>query len=119
MLDLKLTTTVRCELSGGALGSLRLSNSDDDLALAMLPIFKGDPGEQGDPGPPGPAGASYQHYQAAPLYAWTVNHNLGFRPQVEVFTVGWVEIEAQVVNTSDNQTVIYFNVAQAGFARFN
>ena len=57
--------------------------------------------------------------QSTPASTWTINHNLGFKPAVEVFNTGSQEIEAAVTNTTINQTVISLNVAVAGFARLN
>jgi hypothetical protein len=41
-------------------------------------------GLPGPPGPPGPSGSSafYRHIQDVPALMWTVNHNLGFMPNV-------------------------------------
>lgn len=58
----------------------------------------------------------YLFTQATALTTWVIPHNLGRRPTVQVFTTGWVQIIAQVVNTDDNNTQILFDSAQAGFA---
>lgn len=76
----------------------------------------------GPPGPPGPAGDSatvYVFTTASPTATWTINHNLGFKPSVELFSSGSQEIDGDVVHTSSNQTVVSFNVAISGFARLN
>jgi len=72
---------------------------------------------------PGPAGASgngarYTHTQATASAIWTANHNLGYRPTVSVFSAGGVEVEAEVLHVSVNQTRISFNVAVTGTATF-
>lgn len=78
------------------------------------------PGPQGPPGPAGASGAGgYEFTQASPALTWTVNHNLGFRPSVELLTTGWQEMVADVVHTSVNQFIVYFNAATAGYARAN
>lgn len=59
----------------------------------------------------------YVHTQVSASTVWTINHNLGFIPSVEVLSVGNVEIEAEVVHTSVNQTIINFVQATAGSAR--
>jgi hypothetical protein len=43
--------------------------------------------EQGPQGPPGPPGTSlsYTHTQGSAASTWTVNHNLGFRPDVTIY----------------------------------
>jgi hypothetical protein len=46
---------------------------------------------------------------------WVVNHNLGAVPAaVTLLTVGGVEIEANIVHTSDNQFVVDLNPAIGG-----
>lgn len=46
---------------------------------------------------------------------WIVNHNLARRPMsVRVLTVGGVEVEAEVVDMTDNQCIVSFASAQAG-----
>ena len=73
----------------------------------------------GPPGPPGSGATSYLHTQSGPSQSWTVNHNLGFRPSVELFTTGWQEMAADVVHVSMNQFIVTFNQPTAGFARAN
>jgi len=62
-------------------------------------------------------GAGYVFTQATAASTWTINHNLGHVPSVEVFDSGSQEIEADVTHPSVNQTVILFTVPTAGFAR--
>ena len=62
---------------------------------------------------------NYTHTQSSASLTWTINHNLGFNPSVEILSVGGVEIEAQVTHTSVNQTIINFVIATAGTARLN
>jgi len=59
----------------------------------------------------------YVHTQATASAMWTINHNLGFKPGVQVFSVGGLVLEGDVVHTSDNQCLVYFVVAVAGSAR--
>lgn len=47
---------------------------------------------------------------------WTINHNLGYIPAVEVFDSGSQEVDAAVSHPSVNQTVIVFSIPLAGFA---
>lgn len=69
-------------------------------------------------GPQGPAGAgAYIHQQLSASALWTINHNLGFKPSVELFNSGSQEIEGDVVHTSDTQTLVLFTLPLAGFAR--
>ena len=73
--------------------------------------------EQGPPGPPGlSSNASHQYSQAAPSDTWTVNHNLGFRPSVALLSVGGREMLAEVIHTSVNQFIAYFDAPVSGIA---
>lgn len=69
------------------------------------------------PGPQGPAGAFYLHIQPTPAITWTINHNLGYRPSVELLDAGSQEIDGEVSHPSVNQTVVTLNPATAGIAR--
>lgn len=55
--------------------------------------------------------------QVAPLATWTINHNLGQYPITQVFNSGSQLVTANVVNTSLNQTVVYFDSPISGFAK--
>lgn len=71
-------------------------------------------------GPQGPAGAAaqgYVHTQSTSSSTWTINHNLGYYPTVEIFDSGRQKIDADVAHPSANQTAIVFSVSIAGFAR--
>ena len=68
-------------------------------------------------GPQGPSGAGYLHQQTSASTTWTINHNLGFRPAVELFDSGSQEIEGDVAHPSINQAIITVNPATAGSAR--
>lgn len=82
-------------------------------------VTAAQPGLPGPPGAPGaPGGAAYLHTQSTAAATWTINHNLGFRPDVAVRDSGGNEVLAQVLHVSANQTVIYFATPTAGEARF-
>lgn len=69
-------------------------------------------------GPQGPAGSgAYIHTQSAASTTWTINHNMGFRPSVELLDSGSQEIDGEVSHPSINQTVVTLNPASAGLAR--
>jgi hypothetical protein len=72
----------------------------------------------GLPGPPGPAGqaAAYEHMQASAAPVWTINHNIGRWPLVQVFTTGGVGVLAEVQQFSPNVTLIHFDEPVAGRA---
>lgn len=63
------------------------------------------------------SGAAYVFTQSTPASTWTINHNLGYVPSVELFDSGSQEIEADVSHPSVNTAVIVFAVPVAGFAR--
>lgn len=67
-------------------------------------------------GPPG--GIAARFVQVSPDALWTVNHNLGFRPQVTVLSPGGLEIEAAIQHISVNQFTVSFNIPQAGSAEY-
>lgn len=62
-------------------------------------------------------GAAYVYTQSSAAATWTINHNLGYVPSVELFDSGSQEIEADVLHPSANQTIIMFSMPTAGFAR--
>lgn len=59
----------------------------------------------------------YTHTQTTASALWTVNHNLGFKPNVQLLSTGGVVLEADVVHASDNHCLVYFAVAVTGSAR--
>ena len=70
------------------------------------------------PGPQGPAGGSaYIHQQPLPAATWVINHNLGYRPSVEILDSGSQEIEGEVSHPTVHQTVVTLSPATAGQAR--
>jgi len=71
----------------------------------------------GPQGPQGVAGAGYDFVQSSPSASWTINHNLGYKPGVDVYDSGSQQIQAEVSHTSVNQTVILLTASTAGFAR--
>ena len=71
----------------------------------------------GPQGPQGPVGAGYDFNQTTPSSTWTINHNLGYKPSVDVYDSGSQEVDADVSHPTANQTVIVFSVPLSGFAR--
>ncbi len=66
----------------------------------------------------GPAGApAYVHNQSTQAGTWVINHNLGYKPAVEVYDSGSSEMIAEVAHPTVNQAVVTVNPATAGFAR--
>lgn len=70
-------------------------------------------------GPPGKDGTrvDYTHTQDPAAATWSVAHNLGFKPSVELMDVGGNEYDAQVVHTSVNHFFVYHDQPTAGTAR--
>lgn len=62
---------------------------------------------------------TYEHTQAAASATWVVSHNLNFKPNVAVKTTGGVEVMAEVLHNSVNQTTIYFDAPMTGTASFS
>ena len=64
----------------------------------------------------GTSPAAYQFTQASADSTWTINHNLNRNVTVSVYTVGGVEMIAQVIKTSLNQVQVLLDEALTGFA---
>ena len=106
--------TTRLALAGGA-GVTPLGNLHTVLAgVGTVHVSLINTGLQGPPGPPGPGATTYDHDQASPSAEWVVNHNLGRLVSVTVLSPGGVEVEAEVVQVSVNQTRVFFNLPQTG-----
>lgn len=67
-------------------------------------------------GAPGNAAQRFEHAQITPATVWTVNHNLGFYPDIETFTIGRVETHAEVIHLSVNTAQVINNQPETGFA---
>lgn len=92
-------------------------NFSDGGFTSILEVGQGPAGPPGPPGSGGGGGASapVQVNQLTPASLWTINHNLGYRPQVQVFSVGGLRIEADIQHISVNQYQITFVQPVAGF----
>lgn len=71
----------------------------------------------GPQGPKGDAGAGYVFTQPTSSAMWTINHNLGYKPSVDIYDSGSQQIQAEISHPSVNQTVILLTAPTAGFAR--
>jgi hypothetical protein len=58
----------------------------------------------------------YLYIQSSPSVTWTINHNLGYRPQVELRDTGNRVYEADVEHPNVNQTIVTHVAAFAGTA---
>lgn len=71
----------------------------------------------GEPVPLEPSGtlARYVEQFDVPLAQWIVNHNLGHKPAgITVLNSGSVEVEANIVHTSENQFVVNLSPPMSG-----
>lgn len=57
--------------------------------------------------------------QLTPNVMWTLNHNLGYRPHVTVLSDGGVEMISQIIHTSINQVLIYFDEPKKGLVIYS
>lgn len=90
-------------------GIEREKRGDGVTPWQQLPyVFSGVGGGQG--------GASYTFNQTTPAITWTINHNLGFFPSVELLSPGLQEIDGEISHTSINQTIVTLQPAFAGLA---
>lgn len=68
-------------------------------------------------GPAGAAGAGIAPFNfLTPATTWTINHNQGRRVLVGLFSVGGLEMYAEVLQVSINQVLVTFDSPTAGYA---
>lgn len=79
--------------------------------LVLTPTVNTGPGA----GSGGDAGAVLMFL--TPAMSWTINHNLGRKVVVALYTTGGMLMSAEVVIVSDNQVVASFSAPTAGYAR--
>ncbi|TAN71617.1 MAG: hypothetical protein EPN17_01005 [Methylobacter sp.] len=60
------------------------------------------------------ASGHFEYTQSTPSATWTVNHNLGYRPAVQVTTLGGLRVWADTLHISINQVVIYLELPATG-----
>lgn len=60
---------------------------------------------------------SVQFDQLDPRSNWTITHNLGYYPAVELFNDSWNEIDGYVVHVSKNSLRVEFTLPITGHAR--
>lgn len=71
---------------------------------------------QGPSGPPGAGGEHLDFTQAVASDTWTIAHNFGWRPNVQVLTTGGQEMLAEVLHLDDNVVQVLFDTPRAGSA---
>lgn len=74
-------------------------------------------GQQGPRGRSGAAGSGFDFTQPTAATVWTINHNLGLRPDVATYRLGGTEMKGAVQHLSDNTLTVTFNSPVAGYAR--
>lgn len=91
--------------------------SDFTLELALpTPVILELTAAQGPAGPPGAGGEQLDFPVSVAAAVWTVNHNFGFRPNVQVLSPGGKEMIAEILHVSVNQVTITFDEPQTGSA---
>lgn len=71
---------------------------------------------QGPSGPPGQGSDTLEFTQAVASDTWVINHNFGWKPNVQILSVGGRELLAEVLHVSVNQVQVFFDTPQAGLA---
>lgn len=59
----------------------------------------------------------FVHVQGSSATTWTINHNLGYKPIVQAFNPGSIEMICEVEHVGVNQSLVTVNPATTGFAR--
>lgn len=62
------------------------------------------------------SGFSKEHLQYTPSDSWVINHNLGRKPLVQVYTLGGVKMLTEVLHVSNNQALVRFDEPHDGYA---
>jgi hypothetical protein len=101
-----------------AINTVTITEDNGGTSVVLVPITSTITAVT--PGPQGPSGdiaSGYHFTQSTASSTWTINHNLGYIPGVEVLDSGSQEIEADVSHLTINTTVIMFTLPTTGFAR--
>lgn len=89
---------------------IKLGRNPAETVVVMRVGVRGPTGPGGDAAPP------IEYVQSSSSDEWIINHNLGWRPLIQIFSSGMVEVEADVRHMSDNQARVYFGAPVAGVA---
>lgn len=95
-----------------------------NLTQVAVPGPTGPVGPTGSTGPQGPRGETggglesqtYVHNQISPQSTWTINHGLGFAPNVTVVDTLARRVMGEIAYTSVNQVVLTFTAPFSGVA---
>ena len=95
------------------IGTQRIEVSPATSAITIV-----NAGPQGPPGVGGLA-SSYMHTQTILSTSWVINHNLNFRPSVDVYDTTGASIEGHIIHHSLNQVEVQLLNPRAGTARLS
>jgi hypothetical protein len=85
-------------------------------AVLVTTVNTGFPGPQGPPGSGGGGGGFYQHSQPTAASTWTITHNLGVQPTIQVRSLGGLVVDAEVLHLSASTAQVTFDAPFAGYA---
>jgi len=90
-------------------------------AVMGLPValIQSSTGPAGPAGPAGPPGQSFIYTQSTLASVWTINHNLGVYPAVNVVDSGGTEVIPDVLYNSANTVTLTFGTPTSGRAFLN
>ena len=113
-----LDTVEATQTSLGVLGTELSGSFQTQIALINTGMLgdKGEKGDKGDKGDPGSASPFYRHDQGTAESTWVINHNLGYRTAINVYSVGSQLMLANIVHITDNQAQVLFDGPVAGYA---
>lgn len=89
----------------GQSGTLTFRNSAQELQINLAAVVVSGGGVQVS-----------QYNFLSPLSQWVVNHNRNRNVVIQVFTVGGLEILAEIQNLNLNQAIVNFDSPQSGYA---
>ncbi|MBP7657632.1 MAG: hypothetical protein KA742_13935 [Pseudoxanthomonas sp.] len=95
---------------------IQTSETVFEIHSAEAPTVIETPAAQGPAGRDGVSGAYYQHMQLSAADEWIVNHNFGRYPNVSAFSVGGVQMLADIQHMNTNQARITFDSLVSGYA---
>ena len=95
----------------------------EETVKVSMPM--GQPGPQGPPGltgstgpvgPVGPGGGSFVFTQGVPSNTWTINHTLGYFPNLTVVDSSGAVVEGDITYADDDTLVVTFSASFSGKA---
>lgn len=117
--DGRATIQVEGRIIGGGDGE----DGEDGLSAYQIAVINGFVGTEQDwldslVGPPGSGSGSgsYTFSQAIPSATWTIAHNLGFRPSVQVQNSAHENVIGEIEHVDINNIILRFSGAFSGVA---